>query len=151
MNTYNFELEASVNEGDIDLIKTGNKVTLFSDNEDKSWEGTVIRISDVLDPATQTVKIYIRVTGEDLREGMYLSGTVKGKALNNAFEVSRNLLIDQKKLYVVQDSALKLIDIKPLHLTSSQVIVSGLPDNSLLMNETLIGAYEGLKVGTYTE
>lgn len=151
MNTYSYELEASVNDGDIDLLKVGNKVELSTDNSNKTWKGTVIRISNVIDPGTQTIKVFINVSGEGLREGMYMSGTVSGREVTNAFEVSRNLLVEQTNLYLIEDSVLKLQKIEPLHLTSENAIVTGIPENSILLNEVISGAYEGLKVGTYTE
>ena len=151
MNTYTYELEASVNEGDIGLLRRGNKVELFSDDKSKSWKGTVLRISNTIDPTTQTVKVFISVSGEGLREGMYMSGKVDGRKLDNAFEISRNLLIDTDKVYIVKDSVLKLVEIKPLHLTSQKAIVSGLADSSVLMDEVLAGAYEGLRVDLLSE
>lgn len=45
MNTYTYELEAAVYEQDIDLIKVGSQVNLFTENKAKSWKGTVSRIS----------------------------------------------------------------------------------------------------------
>lgn len=151
MNTYAYELEASVNVGDIDLLKVGNEVSLGNENSAKVWKGKVIRISDIIDPATQTIKVFISVAGKELREGMYLSGVVTGREIPNAFEISRNLLIDQTQLYQIEDSALKLLSIKPVHFTSEKAVVTGIPDNSQILNEVVTGAYEGLKVDIYTD
>lgn len=151
MNTYAYELEASVNDGDIDLLKVGNEVILSTDNSSKTWKGKVIRISNIVDPATQTIKVFISVSGKELREGMYLTGVVTGREIQNAFEISRNLLIDQDKIYQIKDSSLSLLAVRPMHFTSENAIVTGIPDNTQILSEVVIGAYEGLKVNTYAE
>lgn len=151
MNDYAYELEAAVNEADIDLVKVGSQVMLTMTNATKNWQGTVLRISDVIDPATQTIKVFVKVSGRDLREGMYLNGTLLGKEISQAVEISRNLLVNQNQVYLVEDSALKLHQVEPVHFTSQKVIVKGIPDNKVILNEQIPGAYEGLKVGTYKE
>lgn len=146
MNAYSYELEASINEADIDLIKVGNQVELGSDNSNQNWKGRVSRISNVIDPATQTIKVFITTSGKGLKEGMYLSGTVKGRQISDAFEFPRNLLIDQTKVYVVDNSKLMLKEVEPVHFTTEKVVVKGLENGSILLGESLAGAYEGLEV-----
>ncbi|MEM7372573.1 MAG: efflux RND transporter periplasmic adaptor subunit [Bacteroidota bacterium] len=148
MNSYSYELEASVNEVDIDLVKVGNQVELVSDNSSQSWKGRVSRISNVIDPATQTIKVFITTSGKGLKEGMYLSGTVKGRQIADAFEFPRNLLIDQSKVYVIENSRLSLKEVTPVHFTTEKVVVKGLTNGSVLLGESLAGAYEGLEVAT---
>lgn len=149
INTTSYEMEAAVNEEDISLLKIGSQVNLFSNNTSKTWKGRVVRISNIIDPATQTVKVFINVSGKDLKEGMYLNAIVEGKQIEKAVEISRNLLMDQNKLYIVEDSSLKIVEIKPLHYMTQTVVVQGLEDGTVLLNESVAGAYEGLKVGTY--
>ena len=151
MNTYSYELEAAVLQRDIDLIKNGSQVTLFSENSDKKWKGVVARISRIIDPATQSVKVFIRVSGSDLKEGMYLSALVKGREITRAFEIDRNLLLDQNKVYLINDSALTLAEVEPVYFSTKTVIVKGLPENATLLDESLPDAYEGLKVGINQE
>lgn len=149
MNSYSYELEASVNDTDIDLVKVGNQVELTSESSGKIYKGTVSRISNVIDPATQTVRVFISTAGPELKEGMYLSGTVKGRQMSDAVEIPRNLLVEQDKVYVIRDAALALMEVEPVHLTTQTAIVQGLPDGTLLLGERLAGAYEGLEVDTY--
>ena len=151
MNTWSYELEAAVYERDIELVKPGSKVSLQSETSDKSWEGTVARISKVIDPSTQTIKVFINVSGPDLKEGMYLSGIVKGREISNAFEIDRNLLLDQNQVYLIQDSTLSLKTVEPVYFSTSSVVVKGLQDNTLLMDQSIPDAYEGLKVGIISE
>ncbi|MEM1124127.1 MAG: HlyD family efflux transporter periplasmic adaptor subunit, partial [Bacteroidota bacterium] len=72
MGTGTYEVKATINLEDLKFIKTGNKVNLYSDAMDGQWTGTVKRISDQIDPNTQSVIAYIGVLGKGLREGMYL-------------------------------------------------------------------------------
>ena len=148
MNSYSYELEAAVNESDIALLKVGNQVELRSDNSAQSWKGIVARISKVVDPTTQTIKVFINTSGGDLKEGMYLSGTVKGRQMSEVFEISRNLLINQNSVYVVENETLVLKGVDPVHYTTETVVVKGLADGMMLLGESLAGAYEGLEVNT---
>ena len=149
MNTWSYELEASVNEADINLLKIGSQVELKSDNSNASWKGSVARISKVVDPATQTIKVFIRTSGKGLKEGMYLSGKVKGRKIENAFEISRNLIVDQNKVFTIKDSALKIVEIESVHISSNTVIIKGLEDGMILLGESIAGGYEGMEVATY--
>ena len=59
MNTWSYELEAAINEEDIELLDIGSSVKLKSDNSKETWVGKVSRISKVVDPGTQTIKVFI--------------------------------------------------------------------------------------------
>ena len=117
-NTYVYEMEAAVLEQDIDLIKVGSQVTLYSETTGQNWKGTVARISQTIDPSTQTIKVFIRTAGKGLKEGMYLSALAEGRKIDNALEIDRNLLMDQNQVYHVQDSTLKLAKVNPVYYST---------------------------------
>ena len=147
MNTNNYELEATVRLANLNYIKVGSQVSLYSDDIDGTWNGRVKRISDQIDPNTQTVIVYIGVNGKNLKEGMYLRGGVQLKSIENAIELPRDLLVDQSKVYVVQnDSTLALRNIEIVKSTETTVIVSGLEDGTFLLKELFPGIFEGMKV-----
>ncbi len=144
-----YEMEAAVNLKDVDFIKVGNQVKLQSNDVGGSWTGTVRRISNTLDENTQTVKVYIELSGKNLKEGMYLDAEIKGNIIQNSVEIPRKLMINDSSIYVIKDTVLALHKVKPIKYTTSSVVVQGLPDNTLILNESIIGGYEGMRVNTY--
>ncbi|MFT6027854.1 MAG: membrane fusion protein (multidrug efflux system), partial [Bacteroidia bacterium] len=72
-----FEMETPVNSSMIKFLEIGQKVTVSAtDNSGKSWEGSVIRINNLIDPSTQTRNAYLRVSGKGLEEGMFLEASI---------------------------------------------------------------------------
>lgn len=146
LNPNSFEIETAVTAGDIRHIKVGDAVKLTSTELGKSWDGKVARMSDKIDPATQSVKVFVSVQGNGLREGLYLSGEIKSGAFENAFEVPRRLLVDDNHLYLVNDTVLTRKEVEILRVNRGTVVVKGLSDNSALLDESMPGAYEGMLV-----
>ncbi len=146
MNTSKYELEAAVPVSDLKFIKKGSSVKVVSDDSDKSWTGTVKRIGDLVDANTQTATVYIGLSGSGLREGQYLRAEIKTSALNQAFEIPRNLLINQDKVYLVKDGIIVLSPVQIIKIDGDNAIVKGLPDNSLLLTEGIPASMEGEKV-----
>ncbi len=54
------------------LLEVGKEVELFNLEKTHSWKGKVVRINGKVDTATQTIKAFIEVSDEDLKEGQYL-------------------------------------------------------------------------------
>ncbi len=141
-----YELEVAVNSSYADLLKTGNTVSLNNIERTKTWTGKVNRLNSLIDPNTQTILTFIRVSGKGLREGMYLEADLTAKNEENTFEVSRKLIADNNKLFVLEGDKLILKEIEPVHFTEKTVIVRGLPDGTEILERMLPGAYEGMTV-----
>jgi membrane fusion protein (multidrug efflux system) len=148
-NNYTYELEVAASLDDLVFLKKGAKVDLSSREGKEKWQGTVTRISETIDPNTQTVKVYVQVSGKGLREGMYLDATIAGTSIEQAAELPRKLLDDDNQVFIVRDSALQLIPVQPVKYTTSSVVVKGIPEGTQLLNEYVLGAYEGMKVAGY--
>lgn len=146
MNTNNYELEATVALSELKYIKPGNPVALYSDDIEGRWTGRIKRINDQVDPGTQTVKVFISVSGRELREGMYLRGEVEASPIPDAVTISRNMLQDQRFVYILQDSSLKLREVDVVKMTEDQAIVKGLTDETPLLKEMIPGLFDGVKV-----
>ncbi|MEM7657882.1 MAG: efflux RND transporter periplasmic adaptor subunit [Bacteroidota bacterium] len=149
INSYSYEMEAAVGLDELPFFKAGNRVALTSTTIPGSWKGTILRISDRIDPNTQTARVYISVGGKGLKEGMYLNGQIEGKTIQQVVELPRDLLIAQKSVYVVQDSTMRLMEVEPVQYTNESVLVKGIPDGTQLVNGSVIGAYDGLTVAPY--
>jgi multidrug efflux pump subunit AcrA (membrane-fusion protein) len=147
MATGYYEMLATVPLSQLDFLKPGGTVKLYSEDIDGEWAGKVKRISDQIDPQTQTVGVYVGVTGKNLREGMYLRGEAAAKALNNVVEIDRDLLLNEKEVYAVQDDTLLvLIPVTVQKFNRETVIISGLPNGTQLLTSNVAGAYDGMRV-----
>lgn len=148
MHTGTYELQATVPLSELKYIRIGNQVILTSDDLDGQWSGTIIRVSNQIDPTTQTVQVFVRVSGKGLREGMYLTGSVTAPSIEDAMELPRNLLIDQNAVYAVEDTTLKRIPVDVVKITKESAIIKGLPNGMTLLKSPLPNAFDGMVVRT---
>jgi membrane fusion protein, multidrug efflux system len=145
-----YEMEVSVNQSVLSSLNVGKKVVVRDpENVKKQWNGRIIRINGKVDETTQTVKIYIELRGKDLQEGLYLEAVINGNAIEDAVEIARSLLVDESKVYLVQDSALFLVKIEPVFFNQKTVVVKGLQDGQVLISKPVPGAYAGMQVKLY--
>lgn len=146
VNTSIYELEVNINTQYSELLQKGKKVRLQNLEKTKEWTGIVSRINPIVDVNTQTLKVYIALKDKDLKEGMYLHASLPVKSISEAYEVSRKLLVDDTKLFVVNDSILNLQSISPVFFNEKTVVVKGLANGQKLVKEPVPGAYEGMVV-----
>ena len=146
-----YEMEVSVNAEFADLLKKGNSVKLHNLEKTKEYSGKVIRINGKVDATSQTIKAYIQVAHKDLKEGMYLEADLVAKSEENAFEISRKLLIENKQLFVVNETILNLIDVNPVYFSADKVIIKGLKNGTSLVSKPVVGAYDGMLVKIFND
>jgi multidrug efflux pump subunit AcrA (membrane-fusion protein) len=142
-----FELETSLSIRFLPFIKVGSKVDLHSADIGGMWTGQIERINKKIDESTQTVKVYIAVNGSDLREGLYLEGTLRGLTIEDATALPRRLLLDNNHVFTVQnDSIMQKTEVQIVEYTETEAIVRGLVDGDPLVMEVVSGAFSGMVV-----
>lgn len=146
ITTGQYEMEAGVSPSMAARLKPGTPVDLRDINGDGQWTGKVHRISKSIDAGTQTMKAYIDVSGADLYEGLYLSGSTEGEIQEAAARIGSHLIREGRFVFVVQDSILKQREVRILSESDGKVVVKGLETGSSLLNQVLNGAREGMKV-----
>lgn len=147
LSTAEYELEAAISINDIELVHIGDSVKLKSNDMNGTWNGIVKRVSDKIDPTTQTLKVFVKVAGNRLFEGMYLSGKIKAGLIHDAIELPRKALVDGNNVFVVQkDSSLMRIPVQIEKYSNNTVIVTGAVNGSRVLEEAFNGAYNGMKV-----
>lgn len=146
INPDNYELEAAVNLRDVGFITQGETVRLTSPDISGTWTGTVKRISDKIDPATQTVRVFISVSGKGLKEGMYLNGGIYSEMVTDAIEIDRKLLVNDSTVYIVQDTSLHVLPVELVKFGTGTAILKGVPAGTRLVNDNIVGAYVGMPV-----
>jgi len=146
-----YELEVSIGKTYSDLLKIGEQVELTNLEKTKKYIGTVVRINGRVDQGSQTIKAYIEVKDPDLKEGMYLEANLNAKNETDAIEIDRSLLLEDNKIFVVRDSILDLIDVRPVYFSDKKVVLKEIPDGTMIMSKPLMGAYAGMLVKIYEE
>lgn len=146
INPNIYEMEVAVNAQYSDLLKVGNKVKLNNLERTKAYTGKVVRVNGKIDQASQTIKAFIEIADASLKEGMYLEADLVAKSEKDALEIPRKLLVDNTGIYVVNDSVLKLMKVDPVYFSADNVVIKGLPNNTLIISQTVPGAYDGMPV-----
>jgi multidrug efflux pump subunit AcrA (membrane-fusion protein) len=146
MNTSRYELEAPIRVRDLKFVNLGATVSLSSPDIAGTWQGKIQRIGQSIDAQTQSVMLYVTVSGQNLKENMYLSGEIASGIVDDAVEVPRKLVVNDQQLWTVQDSVLALVPIQLIRYNENTALVRGLPAGTTVLKETFAGMYEGQKV-----
>ncbi|TMM52117.1 HlyD family efflux transporter periplasmic adaptor subunit [Maribacter algarum] len=151
INIDNYELEVAVSKVYSDLLKVGEKVALSNLDKTKTYSGKVSRINGSVDQASQTIKAFIEVNDSSLREGMYLEANLDAKEESDAIEIDRALLLESDKIFIVRDSILDVIDVKPVYFSDKKVVLKEVPDGTIIITKPVVGAYAGMLVEIFGE
>lgn len=151
INTGVYELEVSVSKTYGDFLKVGKKVELSNLEKTKTYTGEVTRVNAKVDQGSQTINVYIEVSGDDLKEGQYLEANLEAKEETDAIEINRSLLLDNDQIFVVRDSILDLMYVDPVYFTDKTVVLKNVPDGEVIVAKPLTGAYAGMLVKIFDE
>ena len=78
---------------------------------------------------------------------MFLEADLEAKSETDAIEISRNLLIDNKAVYIVKnDSILTLKEVNPVYFSAEKVVIKGIENNTKILTQPLPGAFDGMVV-----
>ncbi len=149
INPSIYEMEVAINANYIDLLQKGNAVKLHNLNNAKTWNGTIIRVNGKVDQVSQTVKAFIQVSGNGLKEGMYLEANLVAKKEKNAYEIARKLLVNNGSVYVLKDSVLDLVKVHPVYFKDKTVVIKGLANGTKVLSKNVPGAYAGMAVRVF--
>lgn len=145
-STGYYELEAPLSETQLKYVKVGQQVELVSEISGKKWTGKVNRISSTIDPATQSIPLFIGVSGSGLKEGMYLKGNLRGSSLKQVAALPKDIVVDQEYVYAVQDSMINQTKLEIVSRDDNYVYVTGLDHQKWIVKSTTAGLYDGQKV-----
>jgi multidrug efflux pump subunit AcrA (membrane-fusion protein) len=148
INNTNFELEASVSLKDLEFLRVGDLVELYSEDISGQWQGRIKRISKSIDPQSQSVKVYVQIGDQRLREGMFMNGKIKANQIDNAFAIARDLLLGESEVYTIDQNRLKKQSVQVIRFAGNQVIIKGLKEGTVLADESSQEFYEGLEIKT---
>ncbi|WP_296311998.1 efflux RND transporter periplasmic adaptor subunit [Winogradskyella sp. UBA3174] len=144
-----YEMEVALSKTYASLLKVGESVVLKNLDNTETYSGTVSRVNGSIDATTQTISAYIEVKNKTLKEGMYLEANLNAKEEPNAIEVNRSLVLDGNQIFIVRDSILDIIDVKPVYFSDTKVVLKNVPNGTVIVSKPIPGAYAGMLVKPY--
>ena len=147
MRNDELEIEIPVPLKFMDNIKVGNTVEL-KENE-RSFDGVIIRKGDFINAKTQNVPVYVRpYNTKSLYYGMYVEANIDFNSNQNVVRIPRKALFENEKLFTINELDSTLVSIT-LDIRSSDdrfVYVENLNDSVLYVTQPLINKKEKNKV-----
>ncbi|MFD2542328.1 efflux RND transporter periplasmic adaptor subunit [Lacinutrix gracilariae] len=146
-----YEMEVAISKTYANLLKVGEDVALNNLDKTETYTGKVTRVNGSIDATTQTITAYIEVKDANLKEGMYLEANLNAKQEKDAIEIDRNLLLENQQIFVVKDSLLDVIDVKPVYFSDTKVVLKNVPNGSIILKKAVPGAYAGMLVKPFQD
>jgi membrane fusion protein, multidrug efflux system len=140
------ELETAIGAGELAYVSVGDTLRLASKEVPGTFRGRIVRIGESIDAGTQTVKLFVQVSGQGMRDGQYLTGNIQAGSVSEAVSVPRSALLEEAALYTVRDSALVKQPVEVMHQGVEQAVVKGLVSGQVVVIDRLSGAHEGMRV-----
>ncbi len=127
-----------------------------------SWSGHVARVKAMMDERTRTLPMVIEVDHTELdgqnkssfrlRPGMFVTIKIKGKEIQQAFVLPRNVVYPGDIVYTVKDNHLKIKEVSILRSYKDTIIVNeGLSEGELIVKTPLSSVKDGMSVRLKTE
>jgi multidrug efflux pump subunit AcrA (membrane-fusion protein) len=146
IRTDKLELEVPVRDEDAYWIHIGDQVIVSTKDKHTRWTGKVVRKSAFMDPASQTIAIYVDMVHDadkPLYQGQYLRAEFASKTLDHTMEIPRNAVFNKDRVFTVINGKLKENKVDILKSNETTVLFNGLPEGVELVVEPLVNAKEG--------
>src|SRR6056300_1464906 len=139
-----FEIKSAVTLAYADDLSVGQSVRFTSPDIEGNWTGRIDRISPIVDGASQSINVIATVQGKELREGMYLTGTIEGLTVENAMRVPSYVVFDNEYVYTVEnDSVLQKQKIHVVEWLDDSIIITGIEEGTKLVDSPTLKAAAG--------
>lgn len=147
--TGNFEIPVSVSASEAEEIEPGTEVMLYTTSGKERGTGVVSRIAEMINKSTQSIDVFIQpeeTTGKPFVEGEYLKVAIDQEQSFKGFMVPRKAVSDgMVYLYSRNDSTLSRQAVEVLHAADEGLFVSGIPDQSIVINQSVLSYTDSTK------
>lgn len=147
IRTDELEVEVPLAVSDAVWIKEGSVVELKEGVN--IWQGSVVRKSAFVDPASQSVLVYVRIVPQKALKvfnGMYLTVNIGGAKISGVMEIPRNAVYNNDEVYMVRDGLLNKERIVVVKVNQESVYITGLIEGEEVVVEPLINPLEKSRV-----
>jgi len=141
------EVELTINTSENEFIKIGAEVLLTDGTN--TFFGKITRKGNFVNEKTQNISVFTEISSdtEMIYSGMYLEGTISSNITNNVCKIPRRSIFSENNIYVVNsESKLEIMSVEIISYQGSNVLVRGINNNTMVVNEPLIDVTEGIIV-----
>ncbi len=147
VGTGGYELKGAVTLAYSEQLKLGQAIAFTSPDRKGSWKGQIDRISPIVDGASQSINLIAALNGKDLKEGMYLTGTIANVEVYDALRVPAYMVFDNEYVYTVEsDSILAKTAIEVVEWFDENIVIKGLKNGQWLVDAPTLKAASGTLV-----
>ncbi|TYP92020.1 RND family efflux transporter, MFP subunit [Fodinibius salinus] len=141
------EIEASIPAEQAQFIKVGDRVELqFRTAGRKDVEARIDRKNAVIDPSSQSVKVFMKINDSNLKAGAYVEGSIAGRPFDNAVRIHQDALVRDNNIFVIRDSTAHFTEINVLAQSGDSVTISGLKPSTVIIDDFREASFEGSTV-----
>ena len=144
-----YEIKTAVHARFLKSLKIGAEVVFEDENGLRVAKGKVDRVSGNVNSTTQSATVFCKVNGlidGEMRDGRYLSGFISASEIKNVVEIPLNLFDSEGDIFEVTSGKLLKINPNQEFLSIKSLVVSGIPDGTVILREPVMGAYVGMEV-----
>ncbi|GAA4236927.1 hypothetical protein GCM10022291_22480 [Postechiella marina] len=141
-----YEMEVALSKDYASLLKVGETVSLSNLDKTEAYTGKVTRVNGSINADTQTITAFIEVKNSNLKEGIYLEANLNAEEVADAIEVDRSLLLEGQEIFIVKDSLLDIMPVKPVYFSETKVVLKDIPNGTVILKKPVPGAYAGMLV-----
>ena len=143
VDPYSYILQISMEKDQIALANIGSEITVWDQDQRYSWSAQVDRVNPTLDPTSQMISIYLKVSGENLREGLYLEGAFESDEEIQTARIPKSALIRTGQVYIANGDKIGLKPVQVLDIEKEYIRVTGLKNGDQIVANAGF-AYAGL-------
>jgi len=141
-----FELEGSILYNELQYLEIGQKAEFQDVNSTKVFTGELVRINELIDPASQLVKLYFQLSDQSLKSGLYLKGDIPAFSMEAAVKLPIQALVDDQFVFILSDGKAMKQSVSIAKRDADNFIVKGLPNGAMVIIDKKNSAFEGTSV-----
>jgi len=151
VQTGNYEIPVSIAVSQLQLIDIGTKCVVYSTDGTEKGAGSVVRISEVINKATQSVSVYVKPIahkGERFIEGEYVLVKIDVQSKGTGIRLPLSAIHEnQVYIYSQTDSLLRKKPIQILNENENGAFVTGLKDKEIVIQQEVLNFSDTTKYG----
>jgi membrane fusion protein, multidrug efflux system len=131
-----FVLTATIRQNQARRIMPGAELKVTNREGLMEWNAIVKRVNPSVNPKTQMVEVYLDVSGDGLREGMYLQGIILPEGDSKLARIPKSALLRTGHVYINSDGVIRLVPVEIKDVERESVWVKGLSDGDEIIQNT---------------